>query len=169
MDAIHEEHGSDWSKQVSGVATTRWLQRDQTSLCKVCGLQDYTIHRYPSRHNRSNGKFVTPKPKPTGTNYGLVLFDAAWWNNILGSTILWLFLSPSTMPLHCISVRVSLFTGLDYWTNLFATKNLLCFVISLTFLLLSRQKVPLDYTVALTSTRHSWQHFSSSLVCDLYV
>ena len=30
MDAIYEERGSDWSRQVSVVATTRWLQRDQT-------------------------------------------------------------------------------------------------------------------------------------------
>ena len=29
-DAIYEEHGSDWSHQVSVMATTRWLQRDQT-------------------------------------------------------------------------------------------------------------------------------------------
>ena len=28
--AINEEHGSDWSHQVSVVATTRWLQHDQT-------------------------------------------------------------------------------------------------------------------------------------------
>ena len=30
MDSIYEERGSDWSWQVSIVATTRWLQRDQT-------------------------------------------------------------------------------------------------------------------------------------------
>jgi len=29
-DEIYEEHGSDWSHQVSAVRTTRWLQRDQT-------------------------------------------------------------------------------------------------------------------------------------------
>ena len=29
-DAIYEEHGSDWSHQVSAVLTTQWLQRDQT-------------------------------------------------------------------------------------------------------------------------------------------
>ena len=29
-DAIYEECGSDWSRQVSVVATTQWLQRDQT-------------------------------------------------------------------------------------------------------------------------------------------
>ena len=29
-DAIYEERGSDWSRQVSVVATTRWMQRDQT-------------------------------------------------------------------------------------------------------------------------------------------
>ena len=30
MDAIYEEHGSDWSHQVFALATTQWLQRDQT-------------------------------------------------------------------------------------------------------------------------------------------
>ena len=30
MDAIYEERGSDWSHQVSVVATTQWLQHDQT-------------------------------------------------------------------------------------------------------------------------------------------
>ena len=29
-DAIYKERGSDWSHQVSVMATTRWLQRDQT-------------------------------------------------------------------------------------------------------------------------------------------
>ena len=29
-DVIYEERGSDWSHQVSVVATTRWLQYDQT-------------------------------------------------------------------------------------------------------------------------------------------
>ena len=29
-DAIYEERGSDWLRQVSVVATTRWLQRHQT-------------------------------------------------------------------------------------------------------------------------------------------
>ena len=65
--------GSDWSKQVSSMAPTR-LQRDQTFLYEVCGLQDYTIRRYPIRH--TNGKIVTPKPKPTGSAYGLVLFPS---------------------------------------------------------------------------------------------
>jgi len=38
-DAIYEERGSDWSHQASAVATTRWLQCDQTlpSLCEGCG------------------------------------------------------------------------------------------------------------------------------------
>ena len=31
-DALYEDRGSDWSQQVSVVATTRWLQRDQTFL-----------------------------------------------------------------------------------------------------------------------------------------
>ena len=29
-DVIYEECESDWSRQVSVMATTRWLQRDQT-------------------------------------------------------------------------------------------------------------------------------------------
>ena len=32
MDVIYEERRSDWSHQVSAVATTRWLQCDQ-ALC----------------------------------------------------------------------------------------------------------------------------------------
>ena len=32
MDAIYEEHGSDWSHQVSAVGTTQLLQRDQILL-----------------------------------------------------------------------------------------------------------------------------------------
>ena len=40
-DASHEEHISDWSHQVSAMATTQGLQRDQIlPLCKGCGLQD---------------------------------------------------------------------------------------------------------------------------------
>ena len=43
-DAIYEKRGSDWSWQVSVVATTRWLQRDQIlSLCEGCGLRDYHL------------------------------------------------------------------------------------------------------------------------------
>ena len=37
-DVIYEEHGSDWSHQVSVVATTRWLQRDQTLPLSVKGV-----------------------------------------------------------------------------------------------------------------------------------
>ena len=44
-DTICEERGSDWSNQVSVVATTRWLQCDQTLplsvkgvACEGCGL-----------------------------------------------------------------------------------------------------------------------------------
>ena len=38
MDVIYEEHGSDWSHQVSAVGTTRWLQRDQTLYLSVKGV-----------------------------------------------------------------------------------------------------------------------------------
>jgi len=41
-DAIYEEHGSDWSYQVSAVGTTQWLQLDQTLPLSakgvVCGV-----------------------------------------------------------------------------------------------------------------------------------
>ena len=37
-DVIYEEHGSDWSHQVSAVATARWLQRDQTLPLSVKGV-----------------------------------------------------------------------------------------------------------------------------------
>ena len=42
IDAIYEECGFDWSQQVSAVATTQWLQHDQTlpQLCEECGLRD---------------------------------------------------------------------------------------------------------------------------------
>ena len=37
-DAIYEERRSDWSRQASVVATTRWLQRDQTLPLFVKGV-----------------------------------------------------------------------------------------------------------------------------------
>ena len=40
---IYEERGSDWSRQVSVVATTRWLQRDQTLPLSVKGVACETI------------------------------------------------------------------------------------------------------------------------------
>ena len=44
MHATYKECESDWSRQVSAVATTLWLQCDQTrSLCKVCGLRDIHV------------------------------------------------------------------------------------------------------------------------------
>ena len=44
--AIYEERGSDWSRQVSAMVTTRWLQCDQTlPLCEGYGLQDYFTSR----------------------------------------------------------------------------------------------------------------------------
>ena len=37
-----EERGSHWSQQISAVATTQMLQRDQTlPLCEGCDLSDY--------------------------------------------------------------------------------------------------------------------------------
>ena len=42
-DAICEERGSDWSNQVSVVATTRWLQCDQTLPLSVKGVACETI------------------------------------------------------------------------------------------------------------------------------
>ena len=41
MDATYKECRSDWSHQVSAMATTLWLQCDQTlPLCEGCGLRD---------------------------------------------------------------------------------------------------------------------------------
>ena len=37
-NAIYKECGSDWSHQVSVVATTQWLQRDQTLPLSVKGV-----------------------------------------------------------------------------------------------------------------------------------
>ena len=37
-DAIYEKHGSHWSHQVSAVATTWWLQYDQTLPLAVKGV-----------------------------------------------------------------------------------------------------------------------------------
>ena len=37
-DAIYEERGSHWSQQVSAVASTWWLQRDQTLSLSVKGV-----------------------------------------------------------------------------------------------------------------------------------
>ena len=42
MDAIYEEHGSDWSHQVSAVATTPWLQRDKTLPLSAKGVASET-------------------------------------------------------------------------------------------------------------------------------
>ena len=42
MDAIYEEHGSDWSHQVSAVVTTQWLQHDQTLPLSVNGVASET-------------------------------------------------------------------------------------------------------------------------------
>ena len=51
MDVIYEEHGSDWSHQVSAVGTTQWLPHNQTlplsakgvacetNFFKECGMQ----------------------------------------------------------------------------------------------------------------------------------
>ena len=38
MDVIYEEHGSDWSHQVSAVVTTWWLQHDQTLRLSAKGV-----------------------------------------------------------------------------------------------------------------------------------
>ena len=43
MDGIYEEHRSDWSRQVSAVVTTRWLQCDQTLPLSVKGVACETI------------------------------------------------------------------------------------------------------------------------------
>ena len=45
-NAICEERGSDWSHQVSVVATTRWLQCDQTLPLSVKGVACKTSDMY---------------------------------------------------------------------------------------------------------------------------
>ena len=37
-DAIYKEHGFHWTQQVSAVATTQWLQCDQTLPLSVKGV-----------------------------------------------------------------------------------------------------------------------------------
>ena len=37
-NVLYEERKSDWLHQVSAVATTRWLQRDQTLPLSVMGV-----------------------------------------------------------------------------------------------------------------------------------
>ena len=46
MDAIYKEHRSDWSHQVSAVATTEWLQHDQTLPLSAKGVACETKHRH---------------------------------------------------------------------------------------------------------------------------
>ena len=46
MDAIYEEHGPDWSHQVSVMATTQWLQRDQTLPLSAKGVACETRERH---------------------------------------------------------------------------------------------------------------------------
>ena len=46
-DAICEERKPHWSQQVSAMATTQWLQRDQTlPICERCSLQDHACTKY---------------------------------------------------------------------------------------------------------------------------
>ena len=47
-DAIYKERASDWSHQVSVVATTRWLQRDQTLPLSAKGVACETTLRRDS-------------------------------------------------------------------------------------------------------------------------
>ena len=54
MDAIYEEHGSHWSQQVSAVATTQWLQRDQTLPFSEKGVACETILQLSCK-NESEG------------------------------------------------------------------------------------------------------------------
>ena len=43
-DAIYKQHGSDWSHQVSAMATTQWLQCDQILPLSVKGVACKTKH-----------------------------------------------------------------------------------------------------------------------------
>ena len=44
-DAVYKEHRSDWSHQVSALATTRWLQHDQTLPLSVKGVACETRYK----------------------------------------------------------------------------------------------------------------------------
>ena len=46
MDVIYKERGSDWSHQVSVVATTQWLQRDQTLPLSAKGVACETMQSH---------------------------------------------------------------------------------------------------------------------------
>ena len=64
-DAIYQERGPDWSRQVSVVATTRWLQRDQTLplSCEGCGLRD-KVRAWSGEWNEGTPKVVSePDPR----------------------------------------------------------------------------------------------------------
>ena len=43
VHAIYEGHGSDWSRQVSTMGTTQWLQHDQTFPLSAKGVACDTI------------------------------------------------------------------------------------------------------------------------------
>ena len=46
MDAIYKQRGSDWSHQVSVVATTQWLQCDKTLLLFAKGVACETMQSH---------------------------------------------------------------------------------------------------------------------------
>ena len=55
-DAIYEEHGSDWSHQVSAMGTTRWLQGDQTLPLSGKGVACEIIKSPGYRQSRSQAQ-----------------------------------------------------------------------------------------------------------------
>ena len=63
MDAICEERGSDWSHQVSVVATAQWLQCDQTLPLSVkdvaCeSMSDVKTSPFPSHTHMHTSTYV---------------------------------------------------------------------------------------------------------------
>ena len=77
-DAIYEERGSDWSQQVSVVATTQWLQHDQTlSLQRVwlasLAASHVIMQPHPlSLHATANGAHELDAPPEQGEHNAAV-------------------------------------------------------------------------------------------------
>ena len=60
MDVIYEERRSDWSHQVSAVATTRWLQCDQALCLSAKSVACETKEIQHSNQTSINTFFLPP-------------------------------------------------------------------------------------------------------------
>ena len=74
-DASYKERGSDWSHQVSVVATTRWLQRDQTLPLSAKGVACET--RAPPAYRLSKCHTTVFSPCTT-TLFSFLATTATW-------------------------------------------------------------------------------------------